>query len=188
MQKFTKIKQMKPKQICLSNITQEDNFRMLCDLTTNVMGLPQGSLALKTRKREIQVCRTVASVIARTEDTIHRKVIAGVLNRDRSLIYHYEKNHKSNYAYWNEYRNCFNKVFTAYKDIQKNKKTFLDDDWMKSHLIKNGVVENSKAQVLIEVRSGKALCILKTSYFEFSTMLQQIKDGMQGYKFNVKIL
>jgi hypothetical protein len=179
---------MKSKQICLSNITQEDNFRMLCDLTTNVMGLPQGSLALKTRKREIQVCRTVASVIARIEDTIHRKVIAGVLNRDRSLIYHYEKNHNSNYAYWSEYRNCFNKVFRAYKDIQKNKKTFLDNDWMKSYLIKNGVKENLKAQVLIEVRSGKAMCIIKTSYFEFSDMLQKIKDAMEGYKFNVKIL
>ena len=169
-------------------MTQEDNFRMLCDLTTNVMGLPQGSLALKTRKRKIQVCRTVASVIARADEDIHRTIIAKVLNRDRSLIYHYEKNHKGNYEYWLDYRNCFNKVFSAYKSIDESKKIFIDDDFLKRHLIQNGVSENDKAQVLIEVKSRKSICIIKTSYFEFSNTLENIKQAMVGYHYNVKIL
>ena len=43
------------KKICLSKMNTEDNFKNLCDLTTSLVGLPKGSLALKTRKTEYQV-------------------------------------------------------------------------------------------------------------------------------------
>ena len=168
-------------------MTTEDNFKVLCDLTTSVLGLPKGSLGEKTRKQDIQVARTVASVIARKEENIHQTVIAKVINRDRSLIYHYEKMHKSNYATWGKYRNVFNKVYTAYKDVSEAKKTFLDSDFLKSHLLKNGVKE-SKPQVLLEVTSGQALCIIKTSYFDFSNQLENIKIAMSNYNYSSKIL
>ena len=152
------------------------------------MGLAKGSLSLKSRKRNIQVCRTVASVIARKEEGIHQSVIAKVLNRDRSLIYHYEKNHKGNYAYWKAYRNCWNKVFTAYEGIENTKQFFLDDEDLMKHLLDNGVKENPKAQALIQIKSKSATCIIKTSYFEFSTCLENIKQAMIGYHFNINIL
>ena len=56
---------------------EELNFKAICDLTTNVMGLPEGSLALKSRKRTLQAARSIAGYIARTEEDINRKVIAG---------------------------------------------------------------------------------------------------------------
>ena len=72
----------------------EDNFKLLCNLTTDVMGLPKGSLSTKSRKRNLQVARSSAGVIARIQDDTSQTIIAKVLNRNRSLIYHYEKTNK----------------------------------------------------------------------------------------------
>ena len=174
--------------ICLFNMTAKDNFINICNLTTNVMGLPKGSLADKSRKRSLQVARSIAGVIARTEEDIHRTIIGEVLDRDRSLIYHYEKHHKSNYATCIVYRNAFNKIYTAYKEIDNTKKIFLDDDFLKHHLLKNGVTESNKCQVFLEIKSGKAICIIKTSYFDFSNQLENVKFVMSDYHFTVKII
>ena len=174
--------------ICLFNMTTEDSFRNLCNLTTKVLGLPDNSLALKSRKRPLQVARAIAGVIARTEEDIHRTIIAKVLDRDRSLIYHYEKCHKTNYATCLVYRNAFNKIYTAYKEIENTKKIFLDDDFLKHHLIKNGVIESDKCQVFLEIKSGQAICIIKTSYFDFSNQLENVKFVLKNYHFTIKII
>ena len=64
-------------------MTEEINFKAICDLTTRVMGLPTGSLALKSRRRQLQSARSIAGYIGLTEENIHREVIAKVLNRNR---------------------------------------------------------------------------------------------------------
>ena len=103
----------KLKKICLSKMNTEDNFKNLCDLTTSLVGLPKGSLALKTRKTEYQVPRMVAAMVARLEDETHREVIAKVLDRNRTSVNHYERCHSANYSSFPLYRNTFNKVYNA---------------------------------------------------------------------------
>jgi len=169
-------------------MTEEDNFKNICNLTTKLMGFEDGALALKSRQRPLQVARSIAAYIGRSEEDIHRTVIAKELNRDRSLIYHYEKTHKSNYAYCLVYRNCFNKVYRGYKDIDNSKLTFLDDEFLKRHLIQSGVKENDKAQVFLEVKSGDAICIIKTSYFDFSNQLKNVKLALTNYHYTIKII
>ena len=168
------------------NMTAEDNFKNICNLTTKLMGFEDGALSLKSRKRPLQVARSVAAYIGRSEEDIHRTVIAKVLKRDRSLIYHYEHHHKTNYATCIIYRNTFNKVYRGYKDIDSSKLTFLDDEFMKRHLIQSGVRENSKSQVFL--KSGDATCIIKTSYFDFSNQLENVKFGMKNYHYTIKII
>ena len=155
-------------------MTEEYNFKLICDLTTSVLGLPKGSLALKSRKRPLQVARAIAGYIARSEEDIHRTVIGKGLNRDRSLIYHYEKMHKSNYLTCPIYRRTFNTLYKAYKDIGGTKEVFLDGTFMKRHLLNNGVEESLNPEVLIEVKSGQAVCLIKTSYFGFSKQLKNL--------------
>jgi hypothetical protein len=169
-------------------MTEENNFKNICNLTTKLMGLKDGSLALKSRKRHLQVARSVAAYIARSEEDIHRTVIAKELNRHRSLIYHYEHTHKGNYATCLLYRNCFNRVYRGYKDIDSTKLTFLNDDFLKRHLIQSGVKENEKAQVLLEIKSGESICLIKTSYFDFSNQLENVKLALKNYHFTVKII
>ena len=118
--------------IYIFKMTEEDNFKNLCNLTTRVLGLPNGSLALKSRKRPLQVARAIAGYLGRTEEDIHRTIIGKVLNRNRSLIYHYESRHKSLYKTCPIYRQSFNKIYAAYKDIDGAKKFFLNKLIMKS--------------------------------------------------------
>lgn len=169
-------------------MTEQDNFENICNLTTKVMGFKDGSLSLKSRKRPLQVARSVAAYIGLTEGNIHRNVVAKVLNRDRAVTYHYENSHKINYATCIIYRNTFNKVYKAVKDIDTSKKTFLDDDFMKRYLLKNGVKESVKPQVFIGVTSGEAKCVIQTSYFDFSNQLEFVKLALRDYHYTVKIL
>ena len=169
-------------------MTEEDNFKNLCDLTTRVLGLPDGSLALKSRKRPLQVARAIAGYIGRSEENIHRTIIGKGLNRHRSLIYHYEYRHKSLYKSCPIYRNTFNKVYKAYKDVGGTKEFFLDKDFMKSYLLKNGVKEAMNSDVLLEVTSGQVKCVIETSYFEFSNQLKNIKLALKNYHYTVNII
>jgi hypothetical protein len=169
-------------------MTEEYNFKNLCDLTTSVLGLPKGSLALKSRKRELQVARAITGYIARSEEDIHRTTIGKVLNRDRSLIYHYEHTHKGNYATCPVYRKTFNLIYKAYKDIGGTKEVFLDGAFMRSYLLKNGVKEILDFNVILEVKSGQVVCKIKTSFFDFSNQLENVNLALKDYHYTIKII
>ena len=59
---------------------------------------------------------------------------------------------------------------------------------MKHHLLKNGVKEVLNPEVLIEVKSGRAVCVIKTSYFDLSNQLGNINLALKNYHFTVKII
>ena len=168
-------------------MTAKDNFKHICNLTTSVMGLRKGSLAYKSRKTELQIPRMVAAVIGRIEENISHSVIAEVINRHRASIYHYEKCHQGHYT-WEKYREVFNKVYMAYKQIEQSKKVFLDRHYMKEFLLKNGVKENIKNEVTIMLKSGRIGVVITTSYMDFSNQLENIKFALRDYKYEMEIL
>ena len=168
-------------------MTAKDNFKHICNLTTNVMGLPKGSLALKTRKQHIQISRMIAAVIGRTEEGISHSIIAEGLNRHRASIYHYEKMHQGNYT-WEKYRDAFNKVYMTYKQIEQSKKVFVDKTYMKAFLLKNGVKESPKNEAQILIKSDNVEVIISTSYMDFSNQLENIKFALRNYKYEMTIL
>ena len=172
----------------LSKMRDSEKFQELCNTTTDILGLPDGSLALKSRRRPLHVARAATAYIGVTEENIHRTIIGQALNRDRSLIYHYEKTHKSNYTTCIVYRNTFNKIYSAYKKLDTTLKVFLDDDFLKHYLLKNGVVESDKSQVYLEIKSGESVCIIKTSYFDFANQLENVKLALKKYQFMVKVI
>jgi hypothetical protein len=174
--------------IYLSRMTQEDNFKNLCNLTTSLLGLRKGSLAYKSRKQELQVARTVASVIARIEYEIPHSTIAKVINRDRTLIYHYEKNHKNNYETFPKYRDTFNKVFNAFQSIEDSKKSFFDFQQLKDYLRKNGIINSEKHQVSIRIKSGEVGTDVKVSYRNFYNQLELVKLALQNFKYEIEIV
>jgi len=169
-------------------MTEELNFKFICNLTTNILNMPKGSLALKSRKRPLQVARSVAAYIGRTEEDIHRTIIGKVLNRDRTLIYHYESRHKFLYKSCETYRNTFNKVYKAYKDIDDVKDIFVNGVTMRDYLLRNGVKEAIDSDVLIEVKSGEAKCVINTSYFDFSNQLKNVKLALEKYHFTIRVI
>ena len=168
-----------------SNITDKDKFEHICNLTTSLVGLRKGSLSFKSRKQEIQLPRLVAANIGRL-DKIHHRIIADVLNRDRSLIYHYENTHGANYTSWKKYRECFNLVYKAYIEIEESKPSFQDNRAMKRHLLEF-VKESNKHQVEILITSGKVGCKIITSYKEFSYVLKNIKFALANFSHSIDI-
>jgi len=168
-------------------MTAKDNFIHICNLTTSVMGLRKGSLAYKSRKTELQIPRMVAAVIGRTEEGINHSIIAEVLNRHRASIYHYEKCHQGHYT-WEKYRDIFNKVYMAYKQIEQSKNVFVDKYYMKEFLLKNGIKESPKNEAQILIKSGRISAIISTSYMDFSNQLENVKFALRDYKYEMEIL
>jgi len=167
---------------------QEQDFKNLCNLTTSLLGMRKGSLALKSRKVEYQVPRAVVSVIARMEDDIHRGVIGKVLKRDRTSVNHYERNHSSNYASWGLYRDTFNKIYNAYISIKDARKTFYSLKDMQTYLWDNKVRNDVNKQTCLQITSGKYQVDIKVSYRNFYNQLENIKLALQDYNYDLKII
>ena len=168
-------------------MTEEDNFKDLCNLTTSLLGLRKGSLAHKSQRMELQVPRSAVAVIARIEESTHYKTIAKVLKRDRSLIYHYVKVHEGHYASFPKYRNVFNKIYTAYTELQNCKKEFLDERHLENYLKENDIFSSVKHQTNITIKCGVLKTNVKVSYREFYHILENIKLALQDYKYTIEI-
>ena len=174
--------------MCLFKMIAELNFKILCDLTTNLLGLRKGSLSYRSRKIEYHVPRSVASVVARMVDDTHPTIIAKALKRDRVSVYHYEKMHESNYRSFPKYREIFNKVYNAYSNIQGSKRTFYDLDHLKQYLRDNGVRNSDKHQTTLRISSGKVEADVKVSYKDFYDQLEKCKFAMTDCKYNLEII
>tara|TARA_R100001594_G_scaffold31677_2_gene59073 strand:- start:8342 stop:8851 length:510 start_codon:yes stop_codon:yes gene_type:complete len=168
-------------------MTEELNFKAICDLAVSVCDISKNDLFSKSRKRPIQIVRAIISYIAIKEEDMSRNIIANVLDRDRASTYHYEKKHKQDYLTSRIYRNTFNKIYKAYKDIDGAKEIFIDKDYMKSFLLKNGVKEKLNSDLLLEIKSGEVKCCVKTSYFDFSTQVENINLALKNYHYTIKI-
>ena len=174
--------------ICRSNMIQQENFKTLCDLTTSLMGLEKGSLSYKSRKQLYQIPRCVAAVISRMVDETKPEIIAKELKRDRTLIYHYERHHKSNYRSFPKYREIFNKIYNAYSKIQDSKKTFIDLQHLKNHLKENGIHNSENHQTTIRITSGKVGTDIKVSYRDFYNQLEKCKFALMDCNYNLEII
>ena len=166
-------------------ITDKEKFEHICNLTTSLVGLRKGSLSFKTRKLDIQLPRLVASNIGLL-NKIHHRIISDVLNRHRSLIYHYEKHHSANYTSWAAYRKMFNLVYKAFEDIEESKPTFEDSRGMKRYLLEF-VEESEPCQVEILITSGKVGCKIIISYNKFSYVLKNLKFALANYNHSIDI-
>ena len=166
-------------------IDDKEKFNHICELTTSLVGLRKGSLGFKSRRQEIHLPRLVAANIGLLND-IHHRVIAEVLNRHRSLIYHYEHTHGGNYMSWQKYREIFNLVHQAYTEIEESKPSFKDNRALKRHILEF-VKESEKCQVEILVTSEKVGCKIITSYREFSYVLKNIKFALANYRHSIDV-
>ena len=165
-------------------VTEKATVKQICDITTQVCGLPENSLRLKTRQQKYQIPRMVASNIARVEREIHYTSIADVLDRDRSSIYHYEKSHKVLYQTWSVYRDMFNSVYNAYNE---NKKTQLSEKQLRKILNDIGIQNNPKPKVFIKVKVVDVMVTVKSDYTDFCYIVEQIKLALKDFNHELYI-
>ena len=165
-------------------ITHEKDMKHICDITTQVCGLPLGALANKSREQKYQIPRMVASNIARHEKKIHYNTIAKAFNRHRSSIYHYEKQHKALFSSWRNYRDMFISVFNAYAEKEYK---FIDHTLLKSLLKEAGIkdVKNPKVEIIISLQ-GREFSV-KSNYQSFTRQVEKIKSVLSGYNYDLSI-
>lgn len=169
-------------------MTDREKFETICDLTTQTVGLQQGSLAYKTRKQDILVPRMVATVIGILTKDIHVTIIADIIKKDRTSVLHYRNTHKSNYSSFPIYRDTFNKVWKAYKELEKVKLVFSDKEELSRYLLDAGVKIVAKPQVKIKVTSGKYKYLVPTTYLDFSNNIDIIKKSLKEYNYSYDII
>ena len=169
-------------------MTEELNFKAICSLTTRVMGLEEGSLAYKNRTRKLQASRSIAGFIGLTEEKISRKVVAKILDRDRTATYHYVKFHKKNFKKCKIYRDCFTKIYKEYKNLDGEKDIFISKRQMKNYLLENNVKESKNSDVILQVKSGEVVCDIHTTYFDFSNQIENINIALTNYHFHINII
>ena len=175
------------KTTSLSRVQQESYFKTLCQLTTNMLELPEGSLATRSRKRAFQLPRMVVSVVANMVDETHYNVIAEGIKRDRTCINYYINMHKSNYRSFPEYRELFNKIYNSYAQIKNSKRTFEDMYHLREHLRANGVRHSENPKTTIRIKSGKVGVDIKVSYAEFSNTLEMINLALTDCNYKLLI-
>tara|TARA_R100001530_G_scaffold25879_1_gene20838 strand:+ start:1384 stop:1908 length:525 start_codon:yes stop_codon:yes gene_type:complete len=164
-------------------MTSKDNFIHICNLTTNVMGLRKGSLADKSRKKDLHLARTIAGVIGMKEG-IKREVIAKQLNRHRTAIYHYEKQHNDWFSSrsYPSYAKAYTKVFSAYQEIEDSRKQFVDKFHLRNFVKELGLVNCDKKHIVFTITSGSVSYQLFSDAHNFSTYYDTLKLALSGYK------
>ena len=80
------------------------------------------------------------------------------------------------------------KVYKKYKDIDGEKDIFITGKQMKNHLLQNKVYESRNSDVKLKIISGKAKCIIYTSYFDFSNQVENVKLAMKNYHYTINII
>ena len=162
-------------------MTPKEDFKQICDLTTNLLGLRKGSLAFKSRKQELQIARMIAGVIGRKEG-IKREVIAKELNRHRTLLYHYEAMHKGNFKTFPPYAKAYTKVLSAYEEIEDCRKQFTDKFHLRHFVKELGLVNCEKKDIVFTIKSGRVSYEVFSDAHHFSKYYDILKSALGGYK------
>ena len=172
----------------LSKMTPRQNFKNLCNLTTELVGLPKGSLSNRSREQKYQVPRAVISVIARQEENIHRDVIGKGIDRDRTCINHYEKFHAANYKSYELYRKTYIDVYIAYCSQKKQKKYFKTQESFNKFLDKHNINSSETHNTELALRSGKFYVILQLSHEDFYNVIEIIKFAFREHHYEYKVI
>tara|TARA_R100001463_G_scaffold126230_1_gene183842 strand:+ start:526 stop:1068 length:543 start_codon:yes stop_codon:yes gene_type:complete len=174
-----------------SNMTDREKFNQICDLTTEIVGLQKGDLALNIRKHKYLVPRRVAAVIGKKYQKIHSTIIADIIKVHRTSIIHYMKKHQSDYDTFPLYEETFNKVYAAYDKSEKIKIVFTDKQELAKCLINAGIkicTKEENQQVKIQITSGKQKYILPTNYLEISNNKKIIEKALIGVDYSTKVI
>ena len=172
----------------LSNMTPRQNFKNLCNLTTELVGLPKGSLSNRSREQKYQIPRAVISVIARQEENIHRDIIGKGIDRDRTCVNHYEKFHEPNYKSYERYRKTYINVYIAYCNQKKQKKYFKTQAAFYKFLDKHNIKSTENYTTELALRSGNFYVILQLTHEDFYNVIEIIKFAFREHHYEYKVI
>lgn len=166
------------------SLTDLEAVEAISDIATNVCNLEQGILKSKSRRQELMLPRIAVTNIALLEKQIHYKTIAEALNRDRTSIYYFEKQHEALYGNWRQYRDVFNDIYNSFKE---QKKRYLTEEDLKNILNEAGVKNEKNAKVFIDIKINSVFLRIRSSYKNFTSTVEKIKKALKHYICDINI-
>jgi hypothetical protein len=166
-------------------MNQINEFNELLTITSEISGIDKESLQSKDRSIEFAIPRAVLAVVSIKDALLKKEVVAKGLNRHRTATYHYLKCHDEFFNYHAPYRNCYVKVLKAYKNIDENKKHFVDKKEFKKFIKSLPIKNSKKPDIEIKVKANGFNYIFLSDCFNFTEDVLIIKKYLKGYKYNI---
>jgi len=172
---------MKLKRVSISDTNLVTN---ILNKAAEVFEIPTAALRGARRHGNIQRIRMAVSNVARVENKIHYTTIAGVINRDRSSIYHYERQHASWYISWKPYQKAYDVLCRA---MAENAKPTLNKCQIKRLLKEAGITSIKTGKCKIIIASGNTSHTIKSNLYEFAKTIEQLKPILANFDHNLDI-
>jgi|TARA_R110000824_G_scaffold272287_2_gene460793 hypothetical protein len=166
------------------NLADSKQVKHIVNKASKVFNIPLNALLSKSRKKDLNIARMCIANIAMEEHQIHKDLIADGLVRDRCSIYYYEKQHKSQYSNWAEYRNKFNLLHSSlfYGSKPKLNKTEI------MRILKENKMKSSRGQVSILITSGAGTYDFKTNYADMCEATDKIREIFSDHEVHIDIM
>ena len=167
----------------------------LIDITCNYLKISKTNFKTKSRKRELSIARQMVGYIAIYKTNIRKKIVAKALNRDRTGMYYYIKQHKSNMEGPGldnkEYRKDYFEILKKYKKIELNKKQFLDTEEFNIFIKKVNIKSYNIPDICIILQTkttfdGVVEHHFFSDCFNFTDDIAIIKNVFNDYKIKIK--
>ena len=158
-------------------------FKDVSELTAVTSGVSVREILGKKRSRELVIPRMVIGNILNIEMKYRKQDIAKYLNRDRTSIYHYMNTHKSNYQYWEEYRELYDEIKAGYLGIDNADMTKHDMDMI---ILKSDIISNpydSRFMISFKIGTAETNIFTNTLEKDITTLKRLFKD----YNFIFKV-
>ena len=159
-------------------------MQRICSITSDVCNTDVKDFTSNSRKQSYNAIRMAITNIALIEEKINYKTIAKHINRDRTNIYHYKKNHHTYFYTWRLYRDTYNKVLTEYRDKLDYGMSYSEFK-IKLKAIDIKKVDNEEIQLNIETKRFEHS--LQTNLNNLIDTIKKLKKILINYEHNINI-
>lgn len=154
------------------------------NITSKVFDIDKDLLKTNSRKNKLNLARQIACVLSIKTLGIHKVKVAKRVNRDRTSMNHYLRNHDDNYNNWKPYRDKYDQIFIKVtKGNKKNK--FLHKNKFNKFVNKIKITFCQTPDMIITVTSGKYKKDFLVGIFNFERDIKTINDAFVKYDYKI---
>jgi len=148
----------------------------ITDLTAALSGISSEDLNSNSRAREFLVSRMVAGNFLMRDLGYSYSELAKHIKRDRTSFYYYESQHKDNYKYWDDYRELYDNLKSAYLGIDNLGMT---EEKMQHVFDEAGILSEPDSPFMISFKIGNTEQSIFTKKLEATIKL--LKEAFNGF-------
>jgi len=154
------------------------------NITSKVCNVDCKLLKTKSRKLELNIARQIACVLSINYLGIHKVKVAKRINRDRTSMNHYIRNHEKNYYGWKVYQHKYDEAFSKLLKGNRKRKVLHKNKF--TNIVSKIHVTNCKApDVTITVTCGKYKHEFYVGVFNFERDISTIKKAFEDYNYKI---